>query len=116
MMTLAVFTQSTSQVTTAAAIALDPMGLQPNGGTTQTVALESDSVAINQIPIGSCTDLATGEPLSVDQRGYERPGKPGGNCSIGAYEFQSEPSIDCARPKPANLFCLRSGSSSSRSR
>jgi hypothetical protein len=103
------FTMATSQVKTAAEIALDPMGLQNNGGTTQTIALESGSVAINQIPIGSCTDLFTDDPLSVDQRGYDRPGQKGGNCSIGAYEFQSKPSIDCSEAQASKPILLALG-------
>ena len=44
---------------------LDPNGLQNNGGPTQTVALQQNSPAIDQIPLASC--------LSTDQRGDARP-------------------------------------------
>jgi hypothetical protein len=103
------FTKPTSLATTALGIALDPKGLQPNGGVTDTIALEPGSEAINQIPIGDCTDLVTGEPLSVDQRGFGRPGQKGGNCSIGAYEFQAEPAIDCSEAEASNPTLITLG-------
>ena len=76
-------TQPTDQVSTDAK--LDPAGLQNNGGPTQTVALLSDSPALDK---GNSFGIAT------DQRGQPRPhdltfasNAPGGDGSdIGAYE------------------------------
>ncbi len=65
---------------------LDPLGLQNNGGPTQTIALVYGSPAIDAIPISACTD-ASGTPLYTDQRGAARPQPTGGNCDIGAYEL-----------------------------
>jgi hypothetical protein len=89
-----------SGTTSDADIALDPAGLENNGGPTQTIALESDSVAINAIPVASCqyvnvnpctnppTSSASG-PLVCDQRGEPRPGSGESACAIGAFEPQS---------------------------
>src|SRR5262249_12670445 len=68
---------------------LDPLGLQLNGGPTQTVALVSGSPAIDVVPVAHCTNLATPpHPLTTDQRRLPRPdfGEPA--CDMGAYEFQ----------------------------
>ncbi len=79
---------------------LDPKGLQSNGGPTQTIALLSSSPAIGFVPIkedceeeGNGPALANehGEPVPVDQRGEKRPGIPGKECDIGAYEYQQPP-------------------------
>ena len=40
---------------TAAELNLDPLGLQNNGGTSETIALESGSDAIDRIPVANCT-------------------------------------------------------------
>jgi hypothetical protein len=61
---------------------LDPNGLQENGGPTETVALVTDSQAID------AGDNATCEP--TDQRGTVRPQGP--DCDLGAYE--AGPSAD----------------------
>ena len=95
------FTQSTSaNDVTDAELNLDPKGLQDNGGPTQTIALESDSVAINAIPVASCqyvnvnpctnppTTSPSG-PLVCDQRGEPRPGSGESACAIGAFEPQT---------------------------
>jgi hypothetical protein len=69
-------------------------GLANNGGPTKTVALLTSSPAIDQIPIGLCTDFASGNQLKTDQRGYGRPDPgdgPNGNCDIGAYEHGAVP-------------------------
>jgi hypothetical protein len=58
---------------------LDP--LADNGGPTETHALVPGSPAIDYIPTGQC-DVAT------DQRGIPRPQPTGGNCDVGAFEFQ----------------------------
>jgi hypothetical protein len=57
---------------------LDPNGLQNNGGPTQTLALEPDSAAVDQIPTGSSCP-------ATDQRGVSRPQGPA--CDIGAFEM-----------------------------
>jgi predicted outer membrane repeat protein len=77
---------------TAAALALDPLGLQYNGGASDTVALESGSDAIGRIPVANCTDQSspTPQPLETDQRLFGRP-DPGDptTCDSGAYEFDA---------------------------
>jgi len=77
---------------------LDPNGLRNNGGPTQTIALQSGSPAIDQIPTSytipclTCTKLHPGAPLcpATDQRGagYPRPDNSETTCDIGAYEHQ----------------------------
>ena len=57
--------------------ALDPTGLQNNGGSTQTIALQSGSLAIGAIPIQLCPP--------TDKRGYRRPAELS-SCDIGAYQ------------------------------
>lgn len=61
---------------------LDPNGLQNNSGPTQTIALQSGSPAIDQIPSTSCP--------TKDQRGMNRPDNQEATCDIGAYEFQDD--------------------------
>jgi len=63
---------------TDAQLALDPNGLQNNGGQTPTVALESGSVAINYVAPSACP------PPATDQRGITRPQGP--SCDSGAFE------------------------------
>lgn len=88
-----------SGTTSDADIALDPAGLQNNGGPTETVALEPGSVAINQIPVADCTyqnvnpctnppTASASGPLVCDQRGEPRPGNGDSACAIGAFEPQ----------------------------
>jgi predicted outer membrane repeat protein len=67
------------------AAGLDASGPQNNGGPTPTIALLSNSAAIDAGPAGSCTDAA-GNAVSTDQRAVTRP--QGTNCDIGAFEFQ----------------------------
>ncbi|HJT57966.1 MAG TPA: right-handed parallel beta-helix repeat-containing protein [Ktedonobacteraceae bacterium] len=57
---------------------LDSNGLQNNGGPTQTIALQQDSPAIDQIPAASCP--------ATDQRGVTRPDDGEAACDMGAYE------------------------------
>jgi predicted outer membrane repeat protein len=60
----------------------DQLQLQPladNGGPTSTMALGSNSVAIDHIPQSECD-------ISTDQRGLARP--HGNGCDSGAYEYQ----------------------------
>jgi len=66
---------------TGAATYLGP--LQPNGGPTSTIALLSNSTAIDAIPVNECTD-AFGNVVATDQRGVSRP--QGKGCDIGAFE------------------------------
>lgn len=56
---------------------LDPTGLQNNGGSTQTIALQSGSPAIGAVPIHMCPP--------IDQRGYLCPAGLS-FCDIGAYQ------------------------------
>ena len=74
---------------TAAALNLDPLGLQNNGGPSETVALESGSDAIDRIPVANCTEQDSHlTPLGTDQRLFGRP-DPGNlnTCDSGAYEL-----------------------------
>ena len=57
--------------------------LADNGGPTQTMALGSDSAAIDYIPI------STGLCPSTDQRGFLRPDDGEIACDVGAYESGS---------------------------
>jgi hypothetical protein len=66
---------------------LDPAGLQNNGGPTKTIALDSESPAIDAIPSTACTDQNS-NPIHTDQRGALRPDPGEVVCDIGAYEFQ----------------------------
>ncbi len=72
---------------------LDPTGLQNNGGPTKTIALESDSGAVDFIPVASCTDQsAMPQPLTTDQRGLPRPDPGNPNfCDAGAFELTTMP-------------------------
>jgi hypothetical protein len=79
---LDVFTQTGDLNYTPAG--LDPAGLQSNGGLTQTIALLSNSPAVDAIPLSSCTEAVHQSPVTTDQRGVPRPQNK--NCDIGAYE------------------------------
>ncbi len=72
-------------------IGSDPMftTAQPanNGGPTNTLALGSDSLAIDYVPHADCT-ATRGKPLKVDQRKKPRPDGHEKRCDIGAYETQ----------------------------
>ena len=84
-------TGSANNVTT---LNLDPLGLQTNGGPTDTIALKSPSAAIDQIPLNDCTDQADpANPITTDQRGYGRPAPAPqlSLCDIGSYEFGAVP-------------------------
>ena len=73
---------------------LDPSGLKDNGGSTQTIALASGSVAIDAVPVtpvNYCTDLAN-NPVTTDQRDVSRPQGPA--CDIGAFELVQLPPAD----------------------
>lgn len=59
-------------------------GLADNGGSTQTVALQSTSPAINIVPPANCKAPDTSITISTDQRSENRTGY----CDAGAYEYQ----------------------------
>ena len=59
--------------------------LADNGGPTQTMAIQSNSPAINKIPQASSP--------ATDQRGIPRPQPQGGLSDIGAYELVTLPAI-----------------------
>jgi hypothetical protein len=65
---------------------LDPVGLADNGGATQTVAVQADSLAINGGNLATCSSAPV---KRVDQRGFPRPGTDSTSCTTGAYEFNS---------------------------
>ncbi len=75
---------------------LDPLGLQNNGGPTETIALEPNSQAVDFIPVADCTDQTSPTPiaLTTDQRGFPRPdfGNPR-FCDAGAFELQTTPIV-----------------------
>jgi predicted outer membrane repeat protein len=71
--------------------ALDPNGLQFNGGPTPTIAILKNSAAINAIPRKQCTG-PRGNRLKTDQRGFTRPAPNQKGCDIGAFEFGAQPS------------------------
>lgn len=67
---------------------LDPAGLKDNGGPTQTIALQTDSPAIDAGDDAVCA----ADPVNgLDQRGVTRP--QGAHCDIGAFELQP-PDVD----------------------
>jgi hypothetical protein len=66
---------------------LNPAGLRNNGGPTQTIALSSESPAIDAIPVSDCTDQNS-NPIHTDQRGALRPDPGEVACDVGAHEFQ----------------------------
>lgn len=71
------FTQVTSAQINMGALALNAPGA------TETMALQSGSVAID---VADCTDVS-GNPVTTDQRGVARPDNGESRCDIGAYEF-----------------------------
>jgi hypothetical protein len=58
-------------------------GLQDNGGPTKTIALQSESPAVDAIPVGV---NGCGMTLTIDQRGVRRA--QGTGCDIGAFELE----------------------------
>ena len=84
---------------------LDPKGLQYNGGPTETIALDSESPAIDAIPVADCTDQASPpNRIITDQRGAIRPDAGEVQCDIGAYEFQDFAGQPFCESK--NIFAL----------
>ena len=90
---------------------LDPLGLQNNGGPTETVALESGSQAIDFIPILSCVGLLSG-PVTTDQRLFNRPDDGESFCDVGAFESGGAAPIVIA-PKTERVQIARSSNSNS---
>ena len=79
---------------------LDSSGLKDNGGTTQTVALQASSAAVDDIPVSptnDCTATDGTTPIGTDQRGVARP--QGAACDIGAFELVAAPTAT-ATPTP----------------
>jgi predicted outer membrane repeat protein len=68
-----------------------------NGGTTKTHALLTGSPAIDAVPLEDCTTI-DGSPVNEDQRGESRPKPAGGQCDLGAYEY--DPSSPPPPPPP----------------
>jgi hypothetical protein len=66
---------------------LSAAGLANNGGPTQTIALDSESPAIDAIPFADCTDQFF-KQIPTHQRGALRFDAGELQCDIGAYEFQ----------------------------
>jgi uncharacterized repeat protein (TIGR01451 family)/CSLREA domain-containing protein len=62
---------------------LDPAGLQNNGGSTQTIALQPGSPAIDTALLANCP--------ATDQRGVLRP--QGAGCDIGAFELEQAAAV-----------------------
>ena len=78
-------------------LALDPSGLQNNGGPTLTIALQANSSAVNAgDPFFICA-----QPPCYDQRGVGFPRVQGAALDIGAFEVQAvnhAPSVICPIP------------------
>jgi hypothetical protein len=77
---------NTSTVVAAGTSGLDPTGLKDNGGPTQTIALLTDSPAIDGGDDAICAQTGSGRVNGVDQRGASRTIGAGLHCDIGAYE------------------------------
>lgn len=71
---------------------LDPVGLQDNGGPTQTIALQPGSPAIDAAVAANCPP--------TDQRGVSRP--QGAGCDIGAFELEISRDILFASTRTGN--------------
>lgn len=98
---------SGTSVNNSTTLKLDPLGLQNNGGPTQTIALESGSQAIDFVPIASCKDEFA-DPVTNDQRLFTRPDPGNLNfCDAGAYESGAVAPIVLA-PKSERLQIARS--------
>src|SRR5262249_26972767 len=66
---------------------LDPLGLKFNGGPTQTVALQSDSPAIDAGDNAVCRAQPPVGLNDLDQRRIARSRRGDRICDIGAFEF-----------------------------
>ncbi|MGQ0591645.1 MAG: choice-of-anchor Q domain-containing protein [Gammaproteobacteria bacterium] len=80
---------------------LDPLGVQNNGGLTDTVALTADSDAVDLGSNPVCADTLVS---NLDQRGVARTvdgdNVNGAACDTGAYEFEPAPSTPPGPPSP----------------
>jgi len=88
-----------SSDTTCVGAYLNPLlaALANNGGSTQTMALQAGSAAIDRIAsAGGC-----GVGVTTDQRGVARPRPTGGLCDIGAYEY--DPPVPTPTPAPREV-------------
>lgn len=82
---------------------LDTEGLSDNGGTLETIALQSSSPAIDLVPADSCVDYNNAS-VEEDARGFTRPENT--NCDAGAYEVdQTNPTISLS-PSTVTLECV----------
>jgi hypothetical protein len=103
---------SGTSVNDSTTLNLDPLGLQNNGGPTQTIAIESDSQANNFIPIADCLAFP-GESVTTDQRGFGRPDPANLNfCDAGAFELDAVPTFVLS-PNSERLQIARSSSPNS---
>jgi hypothetical protein len=84
---------------------LDPLGLQNNGGPTETIALETGSEAISFDK--HCVDFDD-DVVTIDQRLYTRPNSPT-FCDSGAYEHDALANIVLV-PNSERLQLVHSGS------
>jgi CSLREA domain-containing protein len=75
--------------------ALDPLGVQNNGGPTDTVAL---TAASDGVDLGLNAVCAAAPVSNLDQRGGARP--IGAACDTGAFEIGSTPSTPPGPPSP----------------
>jgi YVTN family beta-propeller protein len=81
---------------------LDPAGLKNNGGSTETIALLSNSSAVDAIavsPVNYCTGVDGTTPVRIDQRGITRP--YGSACDIGAFEIRAASVAITLSPNPS---------------
>ncbi len=95
-----------SRVTAKTTAQINLGALASNGGTTQTMALQAGSLAIDT---GNATVCRASQVRSTDQRGYDRFADGNANgvreCDIGAYEYLSSqvlpdpPDPDTAPPQ-----------------
>ncbi len=77
---------------------LDPLGLQNNGGPTQTIALVTGSPAINTGNNALAVDPTTGEPLAFDERGSGFPRIIDSTVDIGAFEYSGFSLVVSSQP------------------
>ncbi len=85
----------TNSLSSASSAALDSLGVQNNGGPTDTVALTTGSDAVD---LGLNTVCAAAPVSNLDQRGGTRPIGPA--CDTGAFELGSTPSTPPGAPSP----------------
>ena len=77
--------------------------LADNGGQTQTIALLSNSPAIDKGSNALAVDPSTGQPLSTDQRGPGFPRIVGGTVNIGDFELQATTYLVVTTQPPASV-------------